>query len=53
MADKKFTLVFDASMDVSKVKDSVSKIQSALNEINLSKGLSSSASGVFKKLLAE
>lgn len=53
MADKKFTLVFDASMDVSKIKDSVSKIQSALNEINLSKGLSSSASGVFKKLLAE
>ena len=53
MADKKFTLVFDASMDVSKVKDSVSKIQSALNEINLSKGLSSSASGVFKKLLGE
>ena len=53
MADKKFTLIFDASMDVSKVKDSVSKIQSALNEINLSKGLSSSASGVFKKLLAE
>ena len=53
MADKKFTLVFDASMDVSKVKDSVSKIQSALKEINLSKGLSSSASGVFKELLAE
>ena len=53
MADKKFTLTFDANMDVSKVKKSVSEIQSALNGINLSKSMASSASGTFKKLLEE
>ena len=53
MADKKFTLTFDANMDVSKVKKSVSEIQSALNGLNLSKGMASSASGTFKKLLEE
>jgi hypothetical protein len=53
MADKKFTLEFDANMNVSKVKKSVSEIQSALNGINLSKGMASSASGTFKKLLEE
>ena len=53
MADKKFALVFDANMDVSKVKKSVSEIQSALNGLNLSKGMASSASGTFKKLFEE
>lgn len=53
MADKKFTLTFDANMDVSKVKKSVSEIQSVLNGINLSKSMASSAFGTFKKLLEE
>ena len=53
MAERKFVLTFDANMDVSKVKRSVSEIQSVLNNLNLSKGIQSSASGTFKKLLDE
>ena len=53
MTKKKFALVFDANMDVSKVKKSVSEIQSALNGLNLSKGMASSVSGTFKKLIDE
>ena len=53
MADKKFTVVFDANMDVSEVKKSVSEIQKAFNGINMSKGMSTGVGGTFKKLLEE
>lgn len=53
MADKKFTLVFDATMDVGKVKSSVSEIQKALNSLNMSKGMQSSTASIFKNLMNE
>lgn len=53
MADKKFAVTFDANMDVSEVKKSVSEIQKAFNSINMSKGMATGATGTFKKLLEE
>lgn len=53
MADKKFTVTFDANMDVSEVKKSVSEVQKAFNSINMSKGMSAGIGGTFKKLLEE
>ena len=53
MTNKKVAVTFEANMDVSKVKQSVSDIQKVFNDISMTKGMSSSASGVFKKLLDE
>ena len=53
MADKRITLTFDATMDVSKVRSSVSEIQKVLNGLSLPKGMQTSTSNMFQKLQDE
>ena len=50
MANKKFTLNFDASMNISQIKSAISEMQGAFSKIKVSKGLETNIQNTFKNI---
>lgn len=53
MADKKFNLVFDASMDVAKMKSSLEEIQKQMNGLKMPQNVTKSLINTFEQLSQE
>lgn len=53
MANKNFTLNFDASMNISQIKSAISEMQRAFSGLKLSQGLNTNIQNVFSKINSE
>ena len=53
MANKNFTLNFDASMNISQIKSAISEMQRAFSGLKLSQGLNANIQNVFSKINSE
>ena len=53
MAGQKFTLTFDANLNVSQMKSSLNQIQNTLNGLHLPQNIASGLQGTFNKLQKE
>lgn len=53
MANKSFTLNFDASMNISQIKSAISEMQRAFSGLKLSQGLNTNIQNVFGKINSE